>query len=810
MKIENPVLYSIWEDRYKKNNESLDDNLKRVAKYCSYNEEEEKSFYEMMDKGLFFPAGRTMSNAGIGMDLTLNNCFVAPQIKDNLDDIFSKVALGAKTHQRGGGIGYDFSQLRPNGSPTSNDAIASGSVSFMDVFNAQTSTILQGNRRGANMGVMNIYSMDIEEFITSKSKDANKLNHFNISVMVDDDFMIAKNNNQDIELHFPVYDENGNILKDESKWKYKKSINAKYLWDLIIQNAYNTGEPGVFYYNNMNNDNNLWYIEKIVCSNPCAEYLAGTIYGKNPQTGKILNANDFGGACNLGSLMLHNFVDNAFKENAVINYALLEKSIGHAVRFLDNIIDINKYPDEIYKNYQTNFRTIGLGITGLANMLVMLNIKYGSIESLEFIDKLMNFITKNIYKASINLAKEKGSFNFLDKDKFIQSQFITKHIKIDPEWNEILEDIKIYGIRNSKMISVAPTGTMSLTYGGNCSSGLEPIFSLSYERKVKIGSQSDEDIQIVKMEDYSYKLWQEVKDGNIVEKNKFATAMDLTVKEHLEMLKTINFHVDMSSSKTINIPINYSFEDTKLVYDYCWENGVKGCTIFRPNEIRQGILMTDVKKEDKDEEKIVEKTSYSLQRGDILLTDDGLIGRKRKLTTGCGSLHMTAFFEASTGEFLELFLSKGSSGGCNNTLTGLSRMVSLAARGGIDIHSIIDQLKSSGTCPSYAVRKALKNDTSIGSSCPIAVGMALLEMHKEIQEEIDDEEFIEEVKFVSIKEPSNVKEEIFSQEQLEKIKKYGEISFAKEYNICPRCATKLNHVEGCISCLSGCGWSKCD
>jgi len=181
----------------------------------------------------------------------------------------------------------------------------------------------------------------------------------------------------------------------------------------------------------------------------------------------------------------------------------------------------------------------------------------------------------------------------------------------------------------------------------------------------------------------------------------------------------------------------------------------------------------------------------SLQRGDILLTDDGLIGRKRKLTTGCGSLHMTAFFEASTGEFLELFLSKGSSGGCNNTLTGLSRMVSLAARGGIDIHSIIDQLKSSGTCPSYAVRKALKNDTSIGSSCPIAVGMALLEMHKEIQEEIDDEEFIEEVKFVSIKEPSNVKEEIFSQEQLEKIKKYGEISFAKEYNICPRCATKL-------------------
>lgn len=266
--IDNPVLYDIWKDRYSKNGESVEENIRRVAKYCATNEKEEEEFFNVMNNGYFFPAGRTMSNAGIGRDLTLNNCFVAPQVKDDLSDIFNKVALGARTHQRGGGIGYDFSQLRPAGSPTSNDAIASGPISFMDVFNAQTATILQGNRRGANMGVMSVYSIDIEDFINAKSYEAGKLNHFNVTVMVDDDFMQAKNNDEDIWLHFPVYNENGRIEKDESKWKFKKKVSAKNLWELIIKKAYDNGEPGIFNYDHMNNDNNLWYIENVVCSNP--------------------------------------------------------------------------------------------------------------------------------------------------------------------------------------------------------------------------------------------------------------------------------------------------------------------------------------------------------------------------------------------------------------------------------------------------------------------------------------------------------------------------------------------------------------
>ena len=268
MEFVNEVLEKIWSDRYRKNNESYYENLKRVAQYCSIDDKDYQDFMWVMDHRYFFPAGRTMSNSGIGKNLTLNNCFVAPQISDDLTDIFNKVALGARTHQRGGGIGYDFSQLRPKGTPTSNDAIASGAVSFMDVFNAQTSTILQGSRRGANMGVMNVYNMDIEDFINAKSYDENKLVHFNVSVMVDDDFITAVRNDKNIYLHYPVYNDEGKIEKNPNNWLYKKEVSAKYIWDLIMKKAYDNGEPGIFFYDNLNKDNNLWYIENIVCSNP--------------------------------------------------------------------------------------------------------------------------------------------------------------------------------------------------------------------------------------------------------------------------------------------------------------------------------------------------------------------------------------------------------------------------------------------------------------------------------------------------------------------------------------------------------------
>lgn len=779
----NEILENIWKDRYRKNNETLDGNFRRVAKYVSKTSEEEEEFYNIMKDVLFLPAGRTMSNSGIGRDLTLNNCFVAPQIKDDLSDIFNKVSLGAKTHQKGGGIGYDFSQLRPKGSPTSNDAVASGAISFMDVFNAQTATILQGNRRGANMGVMSIYNMDIEDFITAKSYDEGKLNHFNVSVMVDDDFITAVRNNEKVFLHYPVYNDEGKIERNPDNWIYKKEVSAKEIWDSIMQRAYDNGEPGIFFYDNLNKDNNLWYIENIVCSNPCAEYLAGTIYG-NDKEGNKLNSNDFGGACNLGSLFLHNFVEHPFMSNACINFDKLKTTIYSAVKMLDNIIDINNFPDKIYENYQKSFRTIGLGITGLADALAMLGIKYNCENAKSVVSAWMDFISLNVYKASVELSKERGGFPLLDREKFVESGFIKKHYELSNEWKQVKEDILKYGIRNAKMISVAPTGTLSLTFGNNCSSGLEPIFSLEYERKVKMGGQSNDDIKIIPMRDYAYGEWLKVKDDPkcVVGKDVFVTALEMTVDEHVDMLASIAYHVDMSCSKTINVPSDYSFEDTKKIYEKCHDLGVKGCTIFRPNEIRQGIMITENSSNNNND--LNECSHAELPRGYIIKADDNCIGLKRTLHTGCGTLHCEAFFDPNNGQLLETYFSKGSSGGCNNFMIGLSRMISLASRGGVDIYSIIDQLNSCGTCPSYAVRSATKKDTSKGSCCPVAIGNALLDMYKAMQKEVERED----------------DEEVDSSSENHKKKEV--------VNPCPQCGEELSFEGGCNICKS-CGWSKC-
>lgn len=787
----NETSEEIWKDRYRKNNETLQENFSRVAKFCAKDSKEEEDFLHLMNDGYFFPAGRTMSNSGIGKNLTLNNCFVASQIGDSYDDIFDKVKLGAITHQRGGGIGYDVSQLRPKGSPTSNGAVASGAVSFLDMFNAQTETTIQGNRRGANMGVMNVYSLDIETFIDAKATDASKLNHFNLSVMVDDDFITAVRNDEDVWLHHPVYNEEGKIEKDSKNWIYKKKVSAKYIWDKIMRRAYDNGEPGVFFYDNLNKDNNLWYIENIVCSNPCSEYLAGTIYGNSPLTGEKLNPKDFGGACNLGSLFLHNFVIDPFTKDARIDFDNLKNAIYGAVRMLDNIIDVNTFPSEVYENYQRNFRTIGLGFTGLGDTLAMCNLKYDSREARMFVDSLVEFIAFNAYKASVELAKERGSFPFLDREKFIQSGYILKHCKEkDSEWRELKEDILKYGIRNAKILSVAPTGTLSMVFGNNCSSGLEPIFSLEYDRKVKVGGQTDDKIKVIKMRDYAYGLWLDMKDDpkNIVKEDVFVTALEMGVDSHVNMLGVIAKHIDMSCSKTINVPESYSFEDTKNIYLKCHDLGIKGCTIFRPNPLRQGILITGKQKK---VEPVVCKDAEKLERGMIIKADDNCVGKKRTLQTGCGTLHCQAWFDPDTGALLETYLSKGGSGGCNNFMIGLSRLISLSARGGIDIYSIVDQLKSSGTCPSYATRTATKHDTSKGASCPIAVGNALIDMYKEMQKEVSDDTSYDDQEIVVVK-------------TIEKPAKAQENDMPK----CPECGEPLIFEGGCNTCKS-CGYSKC-
>jgi ribonucleoside-diphosphate reductase alpha chain len=566
-----------------------------------------------------------------------------------------------------------------------------------------------------------------------------------------------------------------------------------------MQKAYDNGEPGIFFYENLNRDNTVWYIENIICTNPCAEYLAGTVYGNNPITKEPLNRSDYGGACNLGSVFLHNMIDNPFTKDAKVNYERLKKSVYSGVKFLDNIIDINNFPDKIYENYQKAFRTIGLGITGLGDMLVMLNLKYGSKEANEITDKIMNFMSKQAFKASIQLAKEKGEFPFLNREKFIQSGYIQKHIKKDKEWKQVADDILKYGIRNSKIMSVAPTGTMSLTFGGNCSSGLEPIFSLSYDRKVKMGGQSDENIKIVKMEDYAYKEWNKIKDKKdcIVTEDTFVTAMNLPVQAHLDMLKTIAFHIDMSCSKTINIPTEYPFEDTKKVYEFCWENGIKGCTIFRPNPIRQGILITEKTEEQKEEN--LEPTS--LERGQWKQKANDTIYFERKVKIGCGKLKLMIGWSNTEKTIQDLYVIRSGQGGCERNLQGMVIAMSGMLRLGGNLTNIEKAFEGVGGCNSFATSRAKGIQLGQGNSCGTAILREIKQFLKETESIITSE---------TIKSESSKTEKVkFTDEELQFKKENGDIAFALRFNKCPECGHELEHSGGCISCVD-CGFTKCE
>lgn len=900
----NPVFEQIWKDRYCKNGESYEDNLHRVARYCADNEEEEKAFFDVMEKGLFFPGGRTMSNAGVGEKLTLNNCFVAPAVEDSMDDIFDKVTLGARTHQRGGGIGYDFSNLRPAGTPTSNDAVASGPVSFMDVFNAQTATILQGNRRGANMGVLSVYHPDIEDFLEAKASDPNRLRHFNLSVMVDDTFMQAAKKGAEITLHWPVYNECGYIEQYESKWKVRKTVNAKELWEKIVRKAYDNGEPGVLFYDAMNDLNPLYYTERIRCTNPCftgdmrlltnegyktfhelegndvevvaanghithgkvwrsghkeivcvkfsngkkirctpdhvfmlndgneccakdlvgkrvmpfmnsqydldptfinrapyitsvtpcgsedvydftepethwgvvegvvvhncAEYLSGTVYGQE------LPSSEYGGACNLGSLMIHNFVVDPFGDNSHIDWEKLCDVIFVAVRMLDNIIDKNQFPHKIYENYQKTFRTIGLGVTGLADALCMLDLKYDSDEARRVVDSIMNHIAHTAYLASARLAKEKGAFPGYKKE-YLNNNFLVAH-KSKYGWDSVYKTIEEYGIRNAKLLAVAPTGTMSIVFGNNCSSGIEPIFSLGYDRKVKIGAQTDDAERTVTVEDYAYHLYKEM--GIEGKDDVFRTALNISVNDHLAMLGAIAKHVDMSVSKTINIPTEYSFEDTKGVYEKAWELGIKGCTIFRPNALRPGIFNAPKKEEE------YCNAASEIPRGIIEDVPSGLTYRKYKIKSACGSLYLFVGVDEDEGRIYDFFTNTDGVGGCVVSTQANSRLMSAALRGGVPVEYIIEQLLKSGSCPSYQYARGSGKKVAKGKSCPSAIAHVLEEIVKEFATDAEQEDV-----------PAADKGE-----QRVEVKPYHEQ--------CPECGGDIVHEGGCVCCKE-CGWSKC-
>jgi len=561
---------------------SYEETWSRVAKAVAKNEDDskkwEKEFYSILEDFRFIPAGRIIANAGTAREeVTMFNCYVMNKINDSIEGIFETVKDAALTQKQGGGVGFDFSTIRPANSHIRGcGANSSGPLSFMQVLDATCRTIMSaGQRRGAQMGVMRCDHPDVEEFITAKRKN-DSLKMFNLSVAITDKFIQAVKNDDEWELTF--------------EGKVYKTIRASHLWDLIMKSTYDFAEPGFILIDKINEMNNLHYCEEIRATNPCGEQPLPPY-----------------GACLLGSLNLTRFVQNPFTSKAKIKYKELEKVTKVATRMLDNVIDVSNYPMEQQREEAYAKRRMGIGLTGLADLFIFLGVKYGSPESLAITEKVMQTITHTAYRTSIELGQEKGVFAKFDAEQYCSGKFILSLPK------DIQADIRKLGLRNSHLTSIAPTGTISL-FAGNISSGLEPVFAFHYNRKIR--NTSENDVTEVEVADYAYNKYRDFMGVDTIEDAElpdyFVPSAHVTADEHLDIQATLQKYVDSSISKTINVPSDYDFEKFKDIYMKAYEKGLKGCTTFRPSEFITGVLST--KDEKKEEEKAKEAVLDKAQR----------------------------------------------------------------------------------------------------------------------------------------------------------------------------------------------------
>jgi ribonucleoside-diphosphate reductase alpha chain len=520
----------------------------------------EQMFYNALEDFRFLPGGRILAGAGTDNEVTLYNCFVMGRIEDSLDGIFDALKEGALTMQYGGGVGYDFSTLRPHGTVAKRSGnVASGPVSFMHTWNSMCATITSaGNRRGAMMACLRCDHPDIEAFIDAK-RTAGVLEHFNLSVLVTDAFMQAVDQDQPWALVFPCVDGDSN----EQPQVYRE-LPARELWDKIMSAAFDTAEPGVLFIDHINQQNNLAYCERIRATNPCGEIPL-----------------PYYGACNLGSVNLTQLVKNPFSKNASFDFEQLKVIVNTAVRMLDNVIDVSRFPLPAQKQVATATRRIGLGITGLADAFLMLGNRYGDPDSIMLADHIMRTLCHTAYQTSINLAKEKGPFPEFKKNAYLASPFIQEL----PD--QIREGIAQHGIRNSHLTAIAPAGTISLL-AGNVSSGLEPVFDYAYRRNLVMG---DVDPGTVELEDFAYHHWRRQHENDCLPEH-FATATEISPRTHLEVQSVLQNYVDNAISKTINVPEAISFGEFKSLYTTAYTKGLKGCAVFRPNPVRGEILVS--------------------------------------------------------------------------------------------------------------------------------------------------------------------------------------------------------------------------
>ncbi|MBP7319812.1 MAG: adenosylcobalamin-dependent ribonucleoside-diphosphate reductase [Lachnospiraceae bacterium] len=749
---ENQLGIDIWKGKYKFGEESFEDWITRIS---GGNEK----IGELIRQKKFLFGGRILANRGLnqrGIKITLSNCYVVEPPQDNLESIFECAKKLARTYSYGGGCGVDVSQLSPMGARINNAAKeTSGALSFMELYDLTTSLIGQNGRRGALMISLDCSHPDIEEFIRLKT-DLGKATKANLSIRLNGEFMEAVRNRQPYLLTF---------TREATGETIERSVDAKELFHKIAKANWDYAEPGALFWDRIESWNLLSEVEDFQYAgvNPCAE--------------EPLPA---GGSCLLGSMNLASFVKDPFTNQASFDYEDFGKSVEVCVEGLNEVLEegLNLHPLQEQIEQVTKWRQIGLGLMGIADMLIQMGITYGSKESIELSEQISFFMMDRAIAASAKLAQQLGAFPMCETEQIMKSPFFLQNTT--EETRKLVEE---FGLRNSQLLTIAPTGTLSTMLG--ISGGIEPIYANYYERTT----------QSLHGRDVTYRVYTKIveeymKLHNLSEVDElpdyFVTAMELDYHSRLKMQATWQKHIDASISSTVNVPNEFSVEQVGELYFEAYELGLKGVTLFRDGCKRTGILNV------KPQKKAYPAAGEGLARGEIVQVSDEVIGAKRKLTTGCGTLHCIALFDPKTGALLETYLSKGSTGGCNNFMIGLSRMISICARAGVDLRTIVDQLDSTGVCPSYAVRQATKHDTSKGACCPMAVGNALLEMYEEVKagitsgNQMDQESTTFSTRNVS------------TQPQSEK----------KESDRCPECGEQLVFEGGCNICKS-CGWSKC-
>ena len=747
------ISQQIWDMKYRLKDQNgtfleqtVQDTWRRIAKALSEVETEPKKwetiFYNALTDFKFLPAGRITAGSGTKRNVTLFNCFVMGVIPDSMSGIFDMLKEAALTMQQGGGIGYDFSTIRPKGSLVKGIAAdASGPVSFMDVWDSMCRTIMSaGSRRGAMMATMRCDHPDIEEFIAAKS-DSQKLRMFNLSVLVTDAFMEAVKKGEDWKL---IYNN-----------KVYSVIKAADLWDQIMRATYNFAEPGVIFIDRINETNNLSYCETITATNPCGEQPLPPY-----------------GACLLGSINLAKLVEQPFDENAYLDVSQLEDLVSTAVRMMDNVIEVSQFPLEAQKLEAKNKRRIGLGVTGLADALLMVGLRYGSDEAVKKTEKWMKTIARSAYNASINLAEEKGAFPLFDPEQFIVSGNM---IQMD---EDVKKAVNKFGIRNALLTSIAPTGTISL-YAGNVSSGIEPVFAYSYTRKVLQNDGSHVEEEVV---DYAVKLWRD-KFGNAPLPDFFVSAQNLTPADHVKMQAAAQKWVDSSISKTINCPEDISFDDFKEVYIQAYDTGCKGCTTYRPNEVTGSVLSAASEEKSASDQEANGDIIYMSEPLDRPSTLDGNT-YKLKWPDSEHAIYVTIndIIVNDKRRPFEVFINSKNMEHFAWTV-GLTRMISAVFRRGGDVSFVVDELKAV-----FDPRGGAWVGGKYIPSILAAIGGIL-------------EEHMMKIGFIKDSDTS-----LFHKSS--EVTKVENLKLSRQKS-CTSCGQfDLQMIEGCMTCRS-CGYSKC-